>query len=261
MIKPMKQNPVRERRKFDETFKREAVLNWLHSGKSAAVVGEELGIDANRLYAWRKLVPSAVAGGGGGGGRQAAHGGRPGTAVGGRAARAPPRAGTVRHSKKNAGYPLRTALQRYERIDAMKTEHSIRTLCFHLEVSASGYYDWQKRRVSPCQRTLQDQSLVREIDQIHAQSRQTYGSPRVERELRKKGRCHGRNRIARLMKQKGLCGRQKRRYRVRTTDSHHDQPIAPNRLAQAPKPTAPNQIWVADITCIETKEGCEVASS
>lgn len=58
----MKQASVRERRKFDETFKREAVQNWLQSGKSAAIVGEELGINANRLYAWRKLVP-AVAGG------------------------------------------------------------------------------------------------------------------------------------------------------------------------------------------------------
>lgn len=58
----MKQTSVRERRKFDETFKREAVQNWLNSGKSAEVVGEELGITAKLLYAWRKLVP-AVAGG------------------------------------------------------------------------------------------------------------------------------------------------------------------------------------------------------
>jgi len=58
----MKQTSVPERRKFDLTFKREAVQNWLHSGKSATVVGEELGISANLLYAWRKLVP-AVAGG------------------------------------------------------------------------------------------------------------------------------------------------------------------------------------------------------
>ena len=57
------------------------------------------------------------------------------------------------------------------------------------------------------------------------------------------------------MKEKSLCGRQKGRYRVQTTDSNHDQPIAPNRLAQAPKATAPNQLWVADITYIETKEG------
>src|SRR6266705_6828084 len=58
----MKQTSVRERRKFDETFKREAVQNWLQSGKSAEVVGEELGINSNLLYAWRKLV-FVVAGG------------------------------------------------------------------------------------------------------------------------------------------------------------------------------------------------------
>jgi putative transposase len=73
--------------------------------------------------------------------------------------------------------------------------------------------------------------------------------------LRKKGRCHGRNRVARLMKEKGLRGRQQGRYRVQTTDSNHDQPIAPNRLALAPKATAPNQHWVADITYVDTKEG------
>jgi transposase-like protein len=56
----MKQTSVPERRKFDETFKREAVLNWLQSGKSAAVVGEELGINAHLLYAWRNLVPDDV---------------------------------------------------------------------------------------------------------------------------------------------------------------------------------------------------------
>ena len=58
----MKQTSVRERRKFDETFKREAVENWLRSGKSAEVVGEELGITGNLLYAWRKLVPAAAGG-------------------------------------------------------------------------------------------------------------------------------------------------------------------------------------------------------
>lgn len=137
----------------------------------------------------------------------------------------------------------------------MKNDHSILTLCWHLEVSASGYYDWQRRRECPGPRAVQDRELSREIEEIHRRSRQTYGAPRVEKELRKKGSRHGRQRVARLMKVNGLCGRQKGRYRVRTTDSNHDEPIAPNRLAQAPKATAPNQIWVADITYIQTKEG------
>jgi transposase-like protein len=63
----MKQTSVRERRKFDETFKREAVQNWLNSGKSAEVAGEELGITASLLYSWRSRVPAAAGGEGGGG--------------------------------------------------------------------------------------------------------------------------------------------------------------------------------------------------
>jgi putative transposase len=137
----------------------------------------------------------------------------------------------------------------------MKKDHPILRLCLHLEVSASGYYDWQRRLSRPGQRAMEDQALAQEIGRIHTRSRETYGAPRVEKELRQKGRCHGRKRVARLMKEQGLCGRQKGRYRVQTTDSNHDQPIAPNRLAEAPKATAPNQLWVADITYIETGEG------
>lgn len=53
MMKPLKESPVRTRRQYDETFKREAVQNWINSGKSATVVAEELGLTAGRLYAWR----------------------------------------------------------------------------------------------------------------------------------------------------------------------------------------------------------------
>jgi len=137
----------------------------------------------------------------------------------------------------------------------MKADYSILTLCRHLEVSASGYYDWQRRRTAPGPRALENQTLTKEIQAIHARSRQTYGSQRILVELRKQGHGCGRNRVARIMHETGLCGRQKGRYRVRTTDSNHAEPIAPNRLAVAHRATAPNQIWVGDITYIETQEG------
>ena len=137
----------------------------------------------------------------------------------------------------------------------MKTEFSLLSLCEHLQVSRSGYQDWFNRRARPGPRELENQILAREIKELHSQSRQTYGSPRLRNELVKKGQHHGRNRIARIMRQEGLCGRQKGRYRVQTTDSNHDHPIAPNRLAEAPKATASNQIWVADITYVQTGEG------
>ena len=57
MIKPIKQTSGRTHRKFDPTFKREAVANWLSSGKSAEVIAQELGLSANLLYGWRKPLP------------------------------------------------------------------------------------------------------------------------------------------------------------------------------------------------------------
>ena len=137
----------------------------------------------------------------------------------------------------------------------MKEAYSIETLCALLEVSKSGYYGWQRRRTTPGPRAKVNDALAKTIAEIHARSRQTYGSPRIVRELRKQDQHHGRNRVSRLMNQSGLCGRQKGRYRVQTTDSNHDQPIAPNRLAEAPAPTGPNQIWTTDITYIDTGEG------
>jgi transposase-like protein len=69
----MKQAPVKVRRKFDGTFKHEAVQNWLSSGKSAEVIAEELGLKANLLYAWKKRFAPADAGG------RAAAGAKPGS--------------------------------------------------------------------------------------------------------------------------------------------------------------------------------------
>lgn len=128
-------------------------------------------------------------------------------------------------------------------------------LCELLAVSKSGYYDWQSRQSQPGPRALQDQMLRARIKAIHEKSRRTYGSPRVRAALLQAGERHGRNRIARLMKEQGLFGRQKRRWRVRTTDSNHAEPIAPNRLAVAGPPHKPHQIWVGDITYIQTSEG------
>ena len=137
----------------------------------------------------------------------------------------------------------------------MKTEHPIRSLCAALEVSPSGYYDWVQRRIEPGPRARENAQLMEQIQRIHLDSRQTYGSPRIQQVLLKSGCSHGRNRIARLMRQQGLWGRVKGRFKVRTTDSNHDQPVAPNRLAELAAPTAPNKIWVADITYIDTDEG------
>ena len=136
----------------------------------------------------------------------------------------------------------------------MSTEHTIDDLCRAFEVSRSGYYDWHKRREQPGHRALEDAALRPKIAAIYQEHDGTYGSPRVQRQLALDGKRHGRNRIARVMREQGLAGQQNARFKVVTTDSIHDLPIAPNRLQQAVA-TRPNQIWVGDITYIKTAQG------
>ena len=121
-----------------------------------------------------------------------------------------------------------------------------------LDVSRSGYYDWLAR--GPSARALQDERLKVEIRVAHQRSRETYGPRRLQPELAATGVVVGRDRIARLRRTMGLSCRQRRRFK-RTTDSRHQMPVAPNLLNQQFQPTAPNQVWVTDLTYIATGEG------
>ena len=135
----------------------------------------------------------------------------------------------------------------------MSDDYPVKSLCEVLKVSRSGYYQW--RTVPNSVRALQEALMQERIAQIHRASRGTYGSPRVAAVLRKEGHSICRYRVARLMRETGLQGRQRRRYRVRTTDSNHDQPVAPNRLKVADRPTRIDEVWVSDITYVPTQEG------
>jgi putative transposase len=135
----------------------------------------------------------------------------------------------------------------------MSDEHAVKTLCDLYHVSRSGYYAWRQAQASP--RAQRDLSLKSRIATIHAQSRGTYGSPRVTVELREQGERVGRHRVARLMRSTGLQGRQRRRYRVVTTDSRHNEPIAPNHLGAIAVPQLPDRVWVSDLTYVPTDEG------
>ncbi len=125
-------------------------------------------------------------------------------------------------------------------------------MCQVLGVSESGYYAWRKRPLS--QQKRRDQELVASLEEIYKENRQVYGSPRVHVELQEQGMHFGRKRVARLMREYGISAKPKRR-KMKTTDSKHDHPIAPNVLNRDFTATAPNTKWVADITGIETAQG------
>jgi putative transposase len=137
-------------------------------------------------------------------------------------------------------------------IQAHSGEYPIVLMCRALEVSESGYQAWSKRAVS--KRAQENQALAEQIEQIFQANRAVYGSPRIHAELQEQGRRCGRKRLARLMQERGISAQRKRR-RVRTTDSHHSNPVAPNLLNREFTAAAPNTKWVTDITVIETAEG------
>lgn len=135
----------------------------------------------------------------------------------------------------------------------MKDDHPIRWLCRLWDVAPSGYYRWREQPLSPRQR--EDEALAGQIAAAHEASRGTYGAPRIVEDLREEGTRTSKRRCARLMRAQGLRGKKKHRRRPRTTDSRHQQPVAPNLLAKRPAPTGPNQCWLTDITYLQTAEG------
>jgi putative transposase len=125
-------------------------------------------------------------------------------------------------------------------------------MCQVLEVSENGYNNWRKRGKS--QRKQQDELLTERIEDAYHQNRGHYGSPRIHAELKTQGVHCARKRVARLMREQQLSARKKRR-KVRTTNSNHQFPVAPNLLEQDFTASAPNTKWLTDFTFIETREG------
>lgn len=125
-------------------------------------------------------------------------------------------------------------------------------MCNALKASRSGYNAWRKRGVSP--RQLRQNELLERIREIHKDSRGTYGSPRILRELRNEGIVVNHKTVEELMKRNGIRAKQKKKFKP-TTNSRHNLPIAENVLNRNFDATRPNDAWVGDITYISTDEG------
>jgi transposase InsO family protein len=145
---------------------------------------------------------------------------------------------------------------KYAFIERHKRVWPIRVQCRVLLVSVSGYHQHLARRVDIAQRRhLSDEALLVHISAVYAENRGAYGWPRIWRQLRAQGIRVGKQRVQRLMQKHGIQARGKRKFRVTTTDSRHDFPIAPNVLDRKFIVAAPNQAWVGDLTYIATDEG------
>ena len=141
---------------------------------------------------------------------------------------------------------------RYQFIHSLTGRFPITALCRTLRVAKSGYYAWRGRQ--PSARHREDQTITRRIREHFEASRQTYGSPRILRDLREEGIACGKHRVAKLMKQAGLCVQLPRRFQA-TTDSKHALPVAKNLLNQDFTASKADERWAADITYLWTGEG------
>ena len=141
---------------------------------------------------------------------------------------------------------------RYAAIVAQVGRFAVAFMCRVLEVAPSGYYAWLER--SPSKKSVRDGVLLVHVRAAFAASRRRYGSPRVHADLSAGGHRVGRKRVARLMREDGLRARQRRGF-VLTTQSRHKFPIARNVVAREFEVSAPNQVWVSDLTYLRTQAG------
>jgi putative transposase len=144
-------------------------------------------------------------------------------------------------------------VSRFRFIQAEKASFPIALLCRVLHVSRAGYYGFAKRALSA--RARADSALETRIREIHTASRGTYGAPRIHAELIDVDnvRC-GRKRVARLLRRAGLVGICRRRW-VRTTRRDAQAPLSDDLVHRAFTASAPNQLWLADITYLPTWQG------
>lgn len=143
-------------------------------------------------------------------------------------------------------------MARYRLMVAEKAHFPVAFMARTLEVSRTGFYAWLKR--PPSARALEDQRLGARAEAIHKEHKGRYGTPRVHKQLQAEGETPSRKRVDRILLERGLRAKAKKRFK-KTTNSNHNDPVAPNHLDRCFEATAPNQKWAGDITYLPTAEG------
>ncbi|HEY5306618.1 MAG TPA: IS3 family transposase [Pseudolabrys sp.] len=247
---------IRQRRSFTNDYKRQAVDLVVSSGRSIGSVAKELGLRDSVLRRWVELR--------GAGREPTAAARRPITQA--TLSSADHAAEIARLQRENERLRMERDIlkksianlcwntdMRFRFIEDRRADYPVTIMCDVLGVSPAGYYAWRSRPES--RRSAANRDLVEDIRRVHRDTNGRYGSPRIHVELKARGRGASRGRIERLMRHHGIRAIMARPRRVRTTDSRHDFPIAPNLLDRNFTAAAPNRIWLADITYVETDQG------
>src|SRR6266511_2147370 len=215
----------RRRRQFTQEFKHDAVDLVRSTGRPIAQVAHELGIYDSTLGNWvrQNRVDRGEAEG--------------------------------LTSDERARLRHLDAVSRYRCVDAQKAAgFPVTAACAAAGVSVSAYYAFTARRAPAAAAKQLEAELVSEIRAIHADSRGTYGSPRVHAELRQRGQAVNRKRVERLMRTHRIVGHRPRRRRGLTRPDAAAA-HAPDLVGRLFDPTRPDMAWCGDVTYIPTDEG------
>jgi putative transposase len=137
--------------------------------------------------------------------------------------------------------------------ERLAEQYPLEVACDVLGVSRSGYYAWLDRPGSA--RAKRREELAAKVKAVHRANRGVYGSPRVHRVLAASGERVCENTVAKVMAEHGVRAKSKKKFVPRTTDSAHEQPVAPNVLDRRFRAELPDRKWAADITYVPTDEG------
>lgn len=137
-------------------------------------------------------------------------------------------------------------------IHTHRSAFSVKKMCRVLDIARSTYYAWLSPEES--KRKREDAQIEEAVRSIFEESRGTYGTPRILRELKPRWSI-GKNRLDRLKRKIGIFARQIKKFRVQTTDSKHGLSASPNLLEQNFTADAPNRVWLSDITYIRLTTG------
>lgn len=227
---------------FSKEFREEAIRQAREERRPLTALARDLGVKYSTLRLWVKQAEEAAAE-------------RPGRDrdLAAEAACGEPSAATrARNPKKSDGLLREAQQMRFHFIAAEKAKYPVALLCRCLQVLRSGFYAWAGR--GPSARVRADVRLTAVLRLVHADSRQTYGRPRLCHALRARGIAISGKRVARLMRAAGLRARGRRRFLV-TTNSRHNFAIAPNRLQRRFNPRCVNRVWAADMTACRLHHG------
>ena len=147
-------------------------------------------------------------------------------------------------------------MTRYRWVASQKADDfPVTVACEVAEVSPSAFYEWAaKEAAGPSDAEIDEAYLINLIIDIHADTDQTYGSPRMDPELRRRGYCVNHKRVERLMRDNDIVGVTERK-KVRTTLPAKGAPPLPDLVEQRFAPGAPDVAWCGDITYVRTGEG------